>query len=61
VANGSQPEGTVCGKLSCPVDTLVTPTCDGSGNCSETIDMLCPSGICLSDGSDCQPPNVSTP
>jgi hypothetical protein len=34
---------------------LSTPTCDGSGNCSMTLDMTCSSGMCNADGSDCAP------
>ena len=55
VANGSQPAGTVCGVASCPVDTLITPTCDGSGTCGASMNMPCASGMCLPDGSACSP------
>jgi len=56
VASGPQPQGTVCGSPSCPDDTLMTPVCDDSGSCVQSIDMACPSGLCLPDQTNCLPP-----
>jgi hypothetical protein len=50
---GFQPPNTVCGAQSCPVDTLITPTCDGNGSCNMSTQTPCASGMCLPDQSDC--------
>ncbi|HXJ19519.1 MAG TPA: hypothetical protein VMT03_04730 [Polyangia bacterium] len=53
--NGFQDPGTVCGVAMCSDGTLSTPTCDGSGNCSMTLDQACSSGMCKGDGTACIP------
>ena len=52
VESGNQAEGTACGVTTCPNDSLITPACDGMGACVDNV-MLCPSGNCRNDGTDC--------